>query len=173
MELFSSPGLYFVKNLTVILFLLNRCVQQQVDPIPPNHLAVNGAFITIHEYASKGPKLERRTCRSLLQCGHLCLKNQKCASFNYQTSRVPTGLWELSEASIVSSEEHSKLNKMHGFVFVQIARRDLVRFPFTRWRGVLLCSLILVFQSVCLFSIKWSDIFFYLRWFGESSGILT
>lgn len=128
----SSYGLYFVKNVAIIILLLNPipCFLQEFDPVPPNNVAVNGAFITLHKYASKGPKLERRTCSSLLNCGHFCLKHRKCYSFNYQVSVAHNGLCELSEETIISIEERNKLKKMPGFVFVQIMRTYLVRFQF-------------------------------------------
>ena len=95
---------------------------QEADPAPPNNIAINGAFITLYGYVSKGLKLERHSCRSMLQCGHLCLKNAKCVSFNYQVSSVCNGLCELSEG-IASEEER---NERLSFVFVQTIRKDMV-----------------------------------------------
>ena len=94
--------------------LLHHCCSQQVDPVPPNSIAINGPFITLHGYASIGPKLERHTCQSMLQCGHLCLMNPKCISFNYQVSSARNGLCELSVEGIVSNEERSKLKQIQS-----------------------------------------------------------
>lgn len=127
-----------VVNTAIIMSLWHQCCSQQMDPVPPNSIAINGALITVHGYAATGPKLERHTCRSMLHCGHLCLKNPKCISFNYQVSSVRNGLCELSEEGIVSSEELGKLNQMPGFVFVQTVRRDLVRLQFV-WSLVSFC----------------------------------
>lgn len=127
----SYSGLQFVKYIVIIILLWDRCFSEEVDPVPPNNIFVNGAFIHLHGYASKGSKLRRQTCWSLLQCAHLCLKYPKCSSFNYQDSEARNGLCELSEESIASNEERTKLNRMPDFVFVQIMRKDLVRFRFS------------------------------------------
>ncbi|XP_078372006.1 uncharacterized protein LOC144655593 [Oculina patagonica] len=121
----SYSGIFFVKYIFIIISLLNRCFPEEVDPVPPNNIFINGAFIHLHGYASKGPKLGRQTCWSLLRCAHLCLKYPKCSSVNYQVSEARNGLCELSEEGIASNEERIKLNKMPGFVFVQIMRKDL------------------------------------------------
>ena len=115
------------KKVAVIFLLFRFCLSQKSDRVPANGIAVDGAFITLHGYASKGPKLERRTCRSMLQCSHLCLKNSKCASYNYRVSTARHSLCELSEEGIVSTEEgDARLKKMPGFVFIQTVRKDLV-----------------------------------------------
>ena len=117
---------FAVQNVFVIMLLLwHRCVPQEVLH---NTITINGAFITLHGYILRGPKLERYNCRGMLQCGHLCLKNPQCFSFNYQDSIIHSGLCELSEESIASKEDHEKLTKMSaGFIFVQTVRKDLVR----------------------------------------------
>ena len=133
-----SPGhvRQISKKVTVIFILFRFCLSQKSDRVPANAIAVDGAFITIPGYASKGPKLERHTCRSMLQCSHLCLKNSKCASYNYQVSTARNSLCELSEDGIVSTEERdARLKKIPGFVFVQTVRKDLVSqfcFDFTQ-----------------------------------------
>lgn len=134
----SFSGLSLVKTFAVITFLLNRCFPQEVDPVPPNNIDIDGAYITLHEYASRGPKIGRHTCWSLLQCAHLCVKRPRCTSFNYQVSVARNALCELSEESIASNEEREKLKKMPGFVFVQIMRKDLVSFR--------ICSIIFAFS---------------------------
>ena len=115
------------KHFAVIWLLYLQCFSQKEGPATINKIAVNGAFITLYGYASKGPKLERHPCRSMLDCGHLCLKNAKCFSFNYQVSTLSSGLCELSEQTITSKEESHTLEKTPGFVFVQTVRKDLVR----------------------------------------------
>ena len=130
MLLISLPGLHRVKTFAVIIFLSNRWFAQEVDPVQPNNIAINGAYITLHEYASRGPTIGRHSCWSLLQCAHLCVKSPNCSSFNYQVSAVRDALCELSNASIASNEERDKLKKMPGFVFVQIVRTDLVSLRF-------------------------------------------
>lgn len=126
----SLSGLHLVKTFAVIIFLLNRCFAQEVDAVQPNNIVINGAYITLPEYASEGPKIERRTCLSLIQCTHLCVKSPQCSSINYRVSAARNGLCELSNASIASNEERNKLKKMPGFVFAQIMRIDLVSFQF-------------------------------------------
>ena len=126
----SLSGLHLLKTFAAIIFLANGCISQEVDPVPPNNIAINGAYITLHQYASRGLKIGRRTCPSLLQCAHLCVKSPKCSSFNYQVSASRNALCELSNESITSSEQREKLKKMPGFVFVQIMRKDLVSFRF-------------------------------------------
>ena len=116
-----------VKTFAVILLLWHRGFLQNVNPVVSTNIAFNGAFITVLGYVSNGPKLERRTCQSMLHCSHLCLKRSKCVSFNYDLSKGITGLCELSERGIVSEKEREKLKKMPGFVFVQTVRQDLVR----------------------------------------------
>ena len=116
---------FAVQIIFVIMLLLwYRCVPQEV---PPNSITINGAFITLHGYILRGAKLGRYNCRSMLQCGHLCLKNPQCFSFNYQDLITRNGLCELSEESIASKEEYEMLTKMPGFIFVQTVRKDLVR----------------------------------------------
>lgn len=126
----SLSGLHLGKTFAVIIFLLNRCFAQEIDAVQPNNIAINGAYITLPEYASEGPKIERRNCWSLVQCTHLCVKSPQCSSINYQVSAARNALCELSNASIASSEERNKLKKMPGFVFAQIMRIDLVSFRF-------------------------------------------
>lgn len=133
-------GLHLVKKIVIIIIfttvLLNRCFPEEIDPVPPNNIVINGAFITLHGYGSKGPMLGRHSCWSMLRCAHLCLKHPKCSSFNYQVLEARNGLCELSEQSLASKEERTKLNKMPGFFFVQIVRKDLVRFRFARFRFI-------------------------------------
>lgn len=144
----SLSGLHLVKTFAVIIFLPNRCFAQEVDPVPPNNIAINGAYITLYQYASRGLKIGRHTCPSLLQCAHLCVKSPNCYSFNYQVSAPRNALCELSNESITSSEEQETLKKMPGFVFVQIMRKDLVSFRFV------LIFVSFFFLSICLFNIK-------------------
>lgn len=144
----SLSGLHLVKTFAVIIFLPNRCFAQEVDPVPPNNIAINGAYITLYQYASRGLKIGRHTCPSLLQCAHLCVKSPNCFSFNYQVSAPRNALCELSNESITSSEEQETLKKMPGFVFVQIMRKDLVSFRFV------LIFVSFFFLSICLFNIK-------------------
>ena len=92
----------------------------------PSKIAVNGAFVTLYGYSLKGPKLERHYCRSMLDCGHLCLRKAKCFSFNFQVSTVRSGLCGLSEQTISLKEESNALMKTPGFVFVQTVRKDLI-----------------------------------------------
>ena len=92
----------------------------------PSKIAVNGAFVTLYEYSLKGPKLERHSCRSMVDCGHLCLRKAKCFSFNFQVSTVGSGLCELSEQTISLKEESNTLMRTPGFVFVQTVTKDLV-----------------------------------------------
>lgn len=66
-----------------VLLLWYCCFTQEADHVVPKNIAFEGSFITLYGYASKGPKLERLTCQSILQCGHLCLKNPKCVSFSW------------------------------------------------------------------------------------------
>ena len=61
-----------LEPLFVLMLLCDRRSMQEADPIEPDNVFVNGAFITLYGYASTGPKLERKTCRSMLQCGHFC-----------------------------------------------------------------------------------------------------
>ena len=128
----SLSGLHLVKTFAVVIFLSDRCLDfflaQEVNSVLPNNIAINGAYITLPQYASRGPMIGRHACRSLLQCGHLCVKSPKCSSFNYQVSAKDNALCELSNESITSSEEREKLKKMPGFVFVQLMRKDLVSF---------------------------------------------
>ena len=115
------------RTFAVILLLWHRGFLQNVNPVVATNIAFNGAFITVLGYVSNGPKLERRTCQSMLHCSHLCLKRSKCVSFNYELSKGINGLCELSERGIASEKEREKLKKMPGFVFVQTVRQDLVR----------------------------------------------
>jgi len=127
----SLSDLHFIgKTFAVIIFLSNRCFALEIDPVPPNNISINGAFITLHQYASGGPKIGRHTCWSLLQCAHFCVTSPKCSSFNYQVSAARNALCELSNESITSTKERDKLKKMPGFAFVQITRKDLVSFRF-------------------------------------------
>ena len=126
----SSSGIWrrISKKVTAILLLFHCCLSQEAVRVAANAISVDGAFITLPGYASKGPKLERHSCRSMLQCSHLCLKNPKCVSYNYQVSAARNSLCELSEEGIVSTEERdAHLKKTPGFVFVQTVRRDMVR----------------------------------------------
>lgn len=66
-----------------VLLLWHCCFTQEAGHVVPKNIAFEGSFITLYGYASKGPKLERLTCQSILQCGHLCLKNPKCVSFSW------------------------------------------------------------------------------------------
>ena len=141
----SLSDLHLVKTFAVIIFLSNRCVAQEIDPVPPNNISINGAYITLHQYASGGPKIGRHICWSLLQCAHLCVKSPECSSFNYQVSAARNALCELSNESITSRKERDKLKKTPGFVFVQIMRNDLVSFRFVR---IFSCFLYL---PICLF----------------------
>lgn len=112
------------------MMLCGRRSIQEADPKKPDNIFANGAFITLYGYASTGPKLERKTCKSMLQCGHFCLKNSKCVSYNYQLSLSRGGTCELSEEGIVSKEERdARLKQKPGFVFVQTVRKDLVSEP--------------------------------------------
>lgn len=115
------------KVCAAFMILCHRLSFQGADPAPVNNIAVNGAFITLHGYAVKGPMLGSHICRSMLQCCHLCLKNSKCVSYNYEVSNARNGKCEISEESIQSKEERdARLERMPGFVFVQITRKDLV-----------------------------------------------
>lgn len=116
-----------VERVITLLLVLQWCFSQETRLTTPDTIVSNGAFITLYGYSSTVPKLERHTVRSMLQCGHLCLQNYKCVSFNYQFSSLGSGLCELSEQAINSQEERETLAKMPGLVFVQIARKDLVR----------------------------------------------
>ena len=119
---------FVIKTVVVIITsFCQSCFSKEMDPVPRNNIAVNGAFVTLYGYASKGPKIESHICRSMLNCGHLCLKNPQCLSYNYQLSTAPNGLCELSQVGIASEQEREKLKKMPGFVFVQAVRTDLVR----------------------------------------------
>ena len=120
-------GICFVERVITLLLVLQWCFSQKVDRKTPDTIVSNGAFITLYGYASTGPKLGRHTSRSMLQCGHLCLQNYKCVSFNYHVSSLSSGLCELSEQGINSEEDRETLAKMPGFVFVQIVRKDMVR----------------------------------------------
>lgn len=132
-----------MKRLLIILLLLrNPCFSKQFEPAPPNNIVVHGAVITLYGYAARGPHLGRHTCRSMLDCSHLCLKNTKCSSFNYQVSSDRSGSCELSRQGISSEEERDTLTEMPGFVFVQIVRNDLVSF------------LLLLFKKIRAFPIE-------------------
>lgn len=116
-----------------LLFILVLCrfslCSHNLCPTLPNEISANGAFITLFGYALRNAILERHTTRSLLDCSHLCLKNAKCFSFNYQVSLPRNGLCELSEGGISAEqgrEGREMLTKMSDFVFVQIGRNDLV-----------------------------------------------
>ena len=120
-------GICFVERVITLLLVLQWCFSKEACRTTPDTIVSNGAFITLYGYSSTGPKLERHTLRSMLQCGHLCLQNHKCVSFNYEVSSLSSGLCELSEQGLNSQEERETLARMPGFVFVQIARKDLVR----------------------------------------------
>ena len=123
----SRHGHNVAKNVAILMLFWPTCFSQKAGPAPPNNIAIHGAFITLYGYVSKGPKLERHSCKSMLQCGHLCLENAKSVSFNYQVSSVRNGLCELSEEGIASEQERDKrLKAMLGFVFVQGVRKDMV-----------------------------------------------
>ena len=125
----SDYRMHLLKNFAIIMFSLHRlCLLKEIDPVPPTSLSINGAYITLYGYASKDAKLERHMSRSMLHCSHLCLKNTRCISFNYQASFPRSGLCELSEEGILSIERSEMLSKMPGFVFVQTEKKDLVRF---------------------------------------------
>lgn len=125
----SEYRMHLLKNFAIMMFSLHRsCLPKEIDPVPPTSLSINGAYITLYGYASKGPKLDRHMSRSMLHCSHLCLKNTRCISFNYQVSFPRSGLCELSEEGILSKERCEMLRKIPGFIFVQTERKDLVRF---------------------------------------------
>lgn len=125
----SEYRMHLLKNFAIIMFSLHRsCLPKEINPVPPTSLSINGAYITLYGYASKGPKLNRHMSRSMLHCSHLCLKNTRCISFNYQVSFPRSGLCELSEEGILSKERCEMLRKIPGFIFVQTERKDLVRF---------------------------------------------
>ena len=123
---------FSAKNIVIVqLLLLCRSLTQGIDHLS-NEVAVNGAFLTLHGYASNGPTLGRYDCRSILQCGHLCLKNFRCLSFNYQELSIRNGFCELSGVSVGSKHERDKLiRKMPGFVFVQLVGKAPVSNRFT------------------------------------------
>ena len=50
-------------------------------------------------------------------CGHVCLADPRCTSYNCQTSAVGQGICELNDGEF-SSKRH--LVKKQGFVFVQV-----------------------------------------------------
>lgn len=124
---------FSAKNIVIVqLLLLYRRLTQGIDHLSPNQVTVNGAFLTLHGYASNGPTLGRYDCRSILQCGHLCLKNFRCLSFNYQELSIRNGFCELSGVSVGSRQERDKLiRKMPGFVFVQLVGKAPVSNRFT------------------------------------------
>ena len=124
---------FSAKNIVIVqLLLLYRSLTQGIVHLSPNEVAVNGAFLTLHGYASNGPRLGRYDCRSILQCGHLCLKNFRCLSFNYQELSIRNGFCELSGVSVGSRHERDKLiRKMPGFVFVQLLGKPPVSDRFT------------------------------------------
>ena len=126
MLLISSYRRSAVKYFTLGMFLWNQCCSVKEDPVPPSKIAVTGAFVTLYGYSLKGPKLERHSCRSMLDCGHLCLRKAKCFSFNFQVSTVGSGLCELSEQTISLKEESNTLMRTPDFVFVQTVTKDLV-----------------------------------------------
>ena len=116
-----------LEPLFVLMLLCDRRSMQEADPIEPDNVFVNGAFITLYGYASTGPKLERKTCRSMLQCGHFCLKNSMCVSYNYQLSGSRDGhANSVRRASPQKRNATKGLKQIPGFVFVQTVRKDLV-----------------------------------------------
>lgn len=121
-----SPNFRHISSLAKVcaafMILCHRLSFQGVDPAPVNNIAV-----TLYGYAVKGPMLGGHICRSMLQCCHLCLKNSKCVSYNYEVSNAGNGKCEISEERIQSKEERdARLERMPGCVFVQITREGPV-----------------------------------------------
>ena len=122
----SEYRMHLLKNFAIIMFSLHRsCLPKEIDPVPPTSLSINGAYITLYGYASKGPKLDRHMSRSMLHCSHLCLKNTRCISFNYQVSFPRSGLCELSEEGnviicyLASSSSSSSSSSLFDFIIVR------------------------------------------------------
>ena len=155
----SEYRMHLLKNFAIIMFSLHRsCLPKEIDPVPPTSLSINGAYITLYGYASKGPKLDRHMSRSMLHCSHLCLKNTRCISFNYQVSFPRSGLCELSEEGILSKERREMLRKMPGFVFVQTERKDLVRFE------KFIAFWCLVTGSICIYFSRRARLRYFYEW---------
>lgn len=54
----SLSGLHLVKTFAVIIFLSNRCFAQEVDPVPPNNIAINGAYISLTSMPREAQRLD-------------------------------------------------------------------------------------------------------------------
>ena len=55
----SEYRMHLLKNFAIIMFSFHRsCLPKEINPVPPTSLSINGAYITLYGYASKGPKLE-------------------------------------------------------------------------------------------------------------------
>lgn len=65
--------------------------------------------------------IQRLSTTSQISCSHLCLKNSRCLSINYNLSGVEDGgLCELNDAGLSDDFEEKDLVMAKGFIFSQI-----------------------------------------------------
>ena len=60
--------------------------------------------------------------RGIFSCGHKCLADPMCTSYNYQTSAIKDGVCQLNENSV---EEKETFEERRGFVFVRMMRKTV------------------------------------------------
>lgn len=78
--------------------------------------------LMIHNTILIGHTYKSLLTRGILGCGHKCLADPKCTSYNYQTSATKDGVCELNENSIEGGE---LVEERPGFVFVRMRRKTV------------------------------------------------
>lgn len=101
---------------TLFVFAASLAQLQESEKIE-QHLSFPGAFITRLDCTHNIRPFRRSTVDGLLSCGHACLKDDRCLSFNYKVSARRKGLCELNDAGISKDDE---LEKRPGFIYVQM-----------------------------------------------------
>lgn len=69
-----------------------------------------------------GHRYKSLLTRGILSCGHKCLADPMCSSYNYQTSAIKDGVCELNENNL---EGKKRFEKRRGFVFVRMKRKKV------------------------------------------------
>ncbi|KAL9978732.1 hypothetical protein ACROYT_G016287 [Oculina patagonica] len=87
--------------------------------------------LMIHNKILIGHTYKSLSTRGIFGCGHKCLADPKCTSYNYQTSAIKDGVCELNENRIEGKEHFEERS---GFVFVRMRRKTKPKSCLEAWK---------------------------------------